>query len=230
MKNYVINLDRATERWSHITDQFKALNLIPTRVSAVDGKTLALQNENIYQRGLYRDLNNSEIACFLSHIKCWQMIVDNDDDYAFVFEDDVHLSSQLPEFIKAEFWRGKVDLLSIEQFFPDVHAQPKPILNNNAFSIYEVVHDNPGTGGYLVSKKMAKILLEHSSPFYYLVDSYLFSPRRIITALYGSYQLNPALCTQGFKNQEFMTNNYVHPSSMYVDKTLAHSSLFAKKI
>lgn len=224
MQFYVINLDRAVDRWLHIQNQFKKFGLTPTRISAIDGNHLTTEDDLLYRRGRYRDLYDGEIGCFLSHRKCWQLIANGQDDYAFVFEDDIYLSNLFPHFVNSKMWVGAYDLISIEQFRTELYVRPGSLLKHDDFSIYEVVHDNPGTGGYIISKKIARILLSHSNPFHHLVDSFMFSPRRNFPAQFGSYQLNPAVCIQGYKNKEFAQTHYSYPSSIGNNKKLALSS------
>lgn len=214
MKFYVINLDRSPDRWNHIAQQFANLGLSPTRIAAIDGKCLSVENANCYVSGRHSPLKNTEIACFLSHRCCWQAICEGEDDYAMVFEDDVFISNQLLSFLKTDIWKKNLNLLSVEKFYSPLKVRPKPILSDREFSVYRVVDDNPGTGGYLLTKKFAKCLLEQSEDFCHLVDSFMFSPRRIIAAKYGSFQLNPALCTQGWQNAEFCQTHRTAPSTM----------------
>src|SRR5699024_4003191 len=102
-------------------------------------------------------------------------------------------------------------------------------VQKRSFSIYRNIENNPGSGGYVVSKDFAKILLEYSDPFYHLVDSFMFSPRRVISAQFHSYQLTPALCLQGRKNKEFCARHPIHPTLIGQDYRLANQSKRQKK-
>ncbi|UXM95182.1 glycosyltransferase family 25 protein [Bartonella sp. HY329] len=228
MKFYVINLDRSFDRWQHIEQQFKKLGLLPERIAAVDGKSLSSSMANCYVAGRYSPLKNTEIACFLSHRKCWEVICESNDDYAMVFEDDVFISSQLNDFLLTGLWQQGIDLLSVEKFYSPLKVKPKEFLVDGPFSIYRVVEDNPGTGGYLISKKRARDLLKQSENFCHLVDSYMFSPRRIIGSKYGSFQLSPALCTQGWQNPEFSASHALAPTTMLANNDIALSARVKK--
>lgn len=99
---YVINLNSRTDR-------LHKFNLHPDakyfeRVAAIDKEVLKLVNDgekdiffdSQYIRDTYhRDVTLGEVACTLSHIKCWKKIVNNpslsEDSFAVVAEDDVVL-------------------------------------------------------------------------------------------------------------------------------------------
>lgn len=101
MKSYIIHLDRAVARKQQVAYLQKNLPGEVQVLHAVDGKLLTDADKCIYQRKLHRPfypfrMRDSEIACFLSHRKAWQTIVDSGDDFALIAEDDIHLHD--PEF------------------------------------------------------------------------------------------------------------------------------------
>ncbi len=97
---YVIHLARAVERRAivdHLTATF------PFRchvLDAVDGRALddvALMRQvstaPLFDPPYPFPLGKGEIACFLSHRLAWARIVESGDDFGFVAEDDLGLSS-----------------------------------------------------------------------------------------------------------------------------------------
>ncbi|MBY5994083.1 glycosyltransferase family 25 protein [Ferrimonas balearica] len=94
---FVINLDRSTDRWQRIERNLAEFGLDYQRVSAVEGATLSPQVlhqhycPQLNQEQLHRTLTPGEIACYLSHRKVWQRILDEDLPCALVLEDDVQL-------------------------------------------------------------------------------------------------------------------------------------------
>lgn len=198
MRFYVINLDRSPDRWAAIQIQFAKFRLSPTRVEAVDGQCLPADAKNHYRRGIYADLSDDEIACFLSHRRCWKLVQEGYDDYACILEDDVDLSPMLLPFVKSKIWE-KFPLLSIEKFNSSLFVDPKPAFTAAPFTVYRCLESNPGSAGYVLSKRQASILLKHSEHFYHLVDSFLFCPRRPLSYRYKSFQLSPAVCMQSQK-------------------------------
>ena len=100
MKSFIIHLDRATAREGRVNLLRSQLPGTVEVVSAIDGRSLTHEQRAQYQRHLHRPrypfpMRDSEIACFLSHRKTWQTIIDGTDPYALVAEDDIFLDSDL---------------------------------------------------------------------------------------------------------------------------------------
>jgi GR25 family glycosyltransferase involved in LPS biosynthesis len=86
---YVINLDSSTERLEQMNKQMNILGKPFTRVSAVNGKTLSNEEiNNVTNLACRYFCTNTMIGIFLSHKKVWQTIIENNDKYALVMEDD----------------------------------------------------------------------------------------------------------------------------------------------
>ncbi|MAO82233.1 MAG: glycosyl transferase [Nocardioides sp.] len=103
--SFIIHLARATMRKSNVE---RLAGTAPGDVCVVDavdaeGLTGGVIAEWTGKTGRFPwypfELRKSEIACFLSHRKVWEMIVESGEPGAFVFEDDVVLDSA--EFEKA---------------------------------------------------------------------------------------------------------------------------------
>lgn len=96
---YVIHLERAVERRDQIERIRNAVPLPIKIVPAVDG----LQVQEKQFRARYHpklltphypfNLRAGEIGCFLSHRKCWEMILASSNDGALIFEDDVEIDA-----------------------------------------------------------------------------------------------------------------------------------------
>jgi glycosyl transferase, family 25 len=92
MPIFVINLkDRPNRRIEAISELHRN-GLQATFVDAVDGRTLDvnyLRNKKIIiDHRKYRKLRRGEIGCYLSHLKCWQSILESKQPYGMVLEDD----------------------------------------------------------------------------------------------------------------------------------------------
>lgn len=103
-KVFLINLDKSQDRLEVCQQHLERYNIEFERVSAVYGKDLTQQQiDQFYdskrnQKGYKKDLNLGELGCYLSHIKCWQKIVDEQLDYALILEDDFKLSDSFGQF------------------------------------------------------------------------------------------------------------------------------------
>ena len=98
----VINLARSTSRWESISARLDALGLEYQCVDAVDGKSCAPKileqhySPEINRKTWHRPLTPGEIGCYLSHIDCWERIVDSQLDFALILEDDAVPGDKLP--------------------------------------------------------------------------------------------------------------------------------------
>jgi GR25 family glycosyltransferase involved in LPS biosynthesis len=92
----VINLDRRSDRYQDFCTSCPFDYNIIERISAIDGKDLDMSQFTDYK------INNGAIGCFLSHIKTWEIVQDN-NDFSIIFEDDITFSNDfnkmLPELI-----------------------------------------------------------------------------------------------------------------------------------
>ncbi|MEP9374197.1 glycosyltransferase family 25 protein [Mesorhizobium sp. KR1-2] len=94
VKALVIHLARAEQRKEHVKKLAAELPFPLEIIEAVDGKLLPDEAiEKFCRPRLYRPtypfaLNRNEIACFLSHRRAWQAIVDQNLDAALIMEDD----------------------------------------------------------------------------------------------------------------------------------------------
>lgn len=106
-KIFVINLESSSDRLAEISQQCALLGLTFERVPAVRGSELSVSEKRrcydplLNHKRYYKQLNDGEIGCYLSHMACWQNIVTQQLDFALILEDDAVLRSQLPEFITA---------------------------------------------------------------------------------------------------------------------------------
>ncbi len=106
---YYINLDRSTNRKTHMEEQLKLYNLNAKRVSAIDGKKILTSRGNIKLNdnitipyvNNYK-LSNNELGCTLSHLKAIYNSYMNGDNISLIIEDDV-------SFVLMPFWFENLD-------------------------------------------------------------------------------------------------------------------------
>lgn len=94
MRSLIIHLARATARAENVARLLAALPEAEV-VEAVDGqdpdqmKGQAEVAANLHHPHYPFGLTKAEIACFLSHRRCWEMIAEGDAPYGLVAEDDM---------------------------------------------------------------------------------------------------------------------------------------------
>lgn len=101
-KSFIIHLQRALGRKAQIEDISAKSPFEVQMINAVDGSNLTkseinncYSNHPLYSLIYPFTLSQGEIGCFLSHKKVWQEIVDQDLTAGLIFEDDVHIDSNV---------------------------------------------------------------------------------------------------------------------------------------
>ena len=90
----IIHLERSLERKPQVKKLMKDLPYRTKVVDAVDGSKPDNDFSKSYTPRLLRprypfSLRSAELACFQSHRKCWQEILDRGLEAALIIEDDV---------------------------------------------------------------------------------------------------------------------------------------------
>ncbi|MCD1627065.1 glycosyltransferase family 25 protein [Seohaeicola saemankumensis] len=179
----IIHLDRAVARQAHVSKMRGALPFPSEIVSAIDAKSGENQNAayGSYQTELFRPryphaLSPTEVACFRSHRKCWQRIVDQDLDAAFVLEDDVEFDPEIfPRAVKLA-----MGLVRQGDFvrFPQKQRQVKgnTLAQDEDIQLTLPARIELGMIAQIVTKEAAKRLLQCTTDFDRPVDCLLQMP------------------------------------------------------
>lgn len=188
MLTYLINLDRSPQRLEKAREVLASWHVDFTRLSAVDGRQLPPERLGNHQqpfsarRYFLKDMTPGEIGCFLSHKKCWEALLQSDNDWAFICEDDIIFLSDPTPFISDPQWiPSGVSLIQLAKPSPDpeVFSREKMGLAvpNQPSSRLVVLRKNirGGTLGYLIHKKAAQAALSIATPIPAPVDDFLFS-------------------------------------------------------
>ena len=174
---YVINLDGAAKRWSHVQKIFAEAGITFSRVPAIDGKTLELE-PSIYSEAGYlslhgRKTNPPEVGCYLSHIRAMRRFLDTDSELALICEDDISFGPELVTTITAilslpRFW----NLLRLSGLSKGRPLKVQPISPRTWLCIN--LGRVKGAGAYLIDRKgaqvLAKRLLPMKLPFDHALD------------------------------------------------------------
>ena len=114
IKAYVINLDYRLDRKISFCNSYNLKNIEYEIVKAIDKKNIIpdiLLANNILGKIGYNNLslkirNNhyqfndvGAIGCYLSHIKTWEKIIEDNVDYGIIYEDDVEINKKINEEI-----------------------------------------------------------------------------------------------------------------------------------
>jgi glycosyl transferase, family 25 len=177
-KAFILHLARAISRAANVQTLRARLPIASEIIAAVDGARLARDElEQAYARRRFKPrypfaLAPTEIGVFLSHRAAWRRIVDDNLDFAFVFEDDAQIDpasfAALIEFVTAE--RAAWDY---------VLMPAKPIRKGRAVArcggLALLMPDAPPLRAIaqIVSRAAARRLLDCTLPFDRPVDTLL---------------------------------------------------------
>lgn len=164
---YVINLERSRERWQALQRHADQLGLGLRRVEAVDGRQLSVQQLKNFDEAAFRRQHGKaplpgEVGCYFSHLKALQLIVDSDEEYAVIIEDDVlftdDFSIVIEELKNIQGWDIIKLINNRVKFFQSKYV------TIGGTDVGRCMHGPLGcAGGYMVTREGAKALLEHIS-------------------------------------------------------------------
>lgn len=106
MRTYIINLKEAIERRRYMEQQ---LTLLPSFLScefveAVDGRAMSKSerdekfNSEKFRLKYAKEVRPGEIGCTLSHQKCYRKLIESDEKYALILEDDIVVRQNIDIF------------------------------------------------------------------------------------------------------------------------------------
>lgn len=212
---FVINLDISTERLEFQERQFQQLGLSFTRVPAMNAHNIDQTELNQRQTHGPKRMSASEIACLLSHAKCWRHVVELNRP-ALILEDDAVISKDLPKALKHILERAQDSVVQLESYL----SRPKYLYRASEmrlplapFKFERLLKDSPGAAGYVVGPVAARNLLRSLESQTYIADTYL--------GLFSGvphYQLNPAMVVQLQFTHPSQEANAGYHSSIYGDE------------
>ena len=179
---FVISLARSPERRAAISSHLNAVGVAYKIVDAVDGNTL----EPDYVRRLTggRPIHIGAVGCYLSHLRVYQQMVDENVPVALILEDDAVLNPSVTELLRYGCKSLDFDYCFLDS---DDHGErgtifydastPIPVFKGyNAFYLSGGPHC---THAYLVTLSAAQKRLEHAAPITKSIDCYIHLPYTI---------------------------------------------------
>ena len=196
MKTLIINLDQSADRLDEQKKQFEKLGLSFERLAAVSIRDFSEADYLKLAFGGQRPLKQSELACFLSHKKAWEYVIQCNQPCA-ILEDDAVLVQDFAKILNEIEKLTDIDFLNLE-----VHGRRKIVSRQASFNVadgqYQILklfQDRSGTGGYILFPSGAKVLLDYMQQRAIgLADEYIYSCRAL-----KSYQIEPAALLQSDK-------------------------------
>lgn len=208
MLKLLINLDESTDRLEKVTKALQTAGITDVkRVSGVNGNRLddnyiesitTRYNDFETRVKCTRELSKGEVGCFLSHKKCWQMLLDSEEDYAIILEDDIVISERASSYLNNLSWlpRG-VDICQLSSVWAHKKIKISPHIikleNGTSDTLVEPLTHRYGAQCYLISRRAALYALEHTRTLVAPMDDYLFGLLHPIAQTFRIYRLMPTV-------------------------------------
>lgn len=188
---YVINLDRHPQRLQHFLMHpdakfFERIPAIDKKIlDVLDAPELLFDVEKI-KSIIGRNITLGEIACTLSHIRCWHKIAQNPQlkltDFAIVAEDDIELVDNFHFFLRNILEelkkRPTIEMILLHKlslfhegfYSATAHQRDFHFLTEN----HPALFDNDGSALYAIRKDRAVQLVEQLKTHkpYWLADHF----------------------------------------------------------
>jgi len=207
---FYINLASRPDRREFMEGQFRKLGLVGTRIEAVTPADISADDIDRYcnpERSSF--LRKNELACTLSHERCWQTMLDMGAEHCLVFEDDVRLASALPGFL-AEVGKVDAELVRIDALGGTIRVYPPHATVAGSISLRRFRSTPIGAAGYVISASAAWKLLGSPALRLRPVDLVLYDPFEGPGAKISRVLTDPALCQQvGADNVDVGKSNIV---------------------
>lgn len=188
MKRFVINLDSSIHRLDRISKRLDELGVSFERLSAVNGRTLT--DEQIAQitypynhfksRVRYtRELTKAEVGCFLSHRKCWEHLLESNEQWALIMEDDIRISDLARDYMLSSDWIPPgVDICQLSCGKARLNGTIRKeicAIDDNLHLVAPLTPPPVGCMAYFISRKAAELAVDLSKKLPSPVDDFLFT-------------------------------------------------------
>jgi len=188
----LINLDKSKDRLDFQKAQLKKLQIPMYRMAAVQDNNFTDSEYESLANSWQRKLRHTELACFLSHKRAWQYVLETNKTW-LILEDDALLSKQIPDILKvlAQEYSEK-DYINLETRYR------RKWLGKNLFDLIpgyqlrRLYQDRNGSAAYILFPSGAKKLLDRAEKFGpALADAFLSQSYEL-----DAWQIYPAAAIQ----------------------------------
>lgn len=185
IKTYVINLkDSVDRRDAVLAETARYLFMDVELIEAVDGRKLKPEEVEgcfdlqKFSSRYYRMPKEGEIGCTLSHRICYRKLLESEEQFALILEDDVNFI--YPKDLETILYDILVGYKDNRPHFITLAMHflyyPKKYRKLGKYTLYRL-NDAHGTCAYLINRQAAEYLLSVSLPFM-VADDFPFIRKR----------------------------------------------------
>ena len=184
--------------------------------SAVNGLNLSCKDMTNYRPHSYLknyswELTPSEIGCFESHRRIWQIIIERRLKNALIFEDDIYLVPSFLSRVTKIIDSGlEFDLVKLEAVFGTVKVETLKS-QIDGIQIRRLMSSVVSSAAYMVSRQGCKSLIARAEEYCDPLDIFItknWAEERI-------YQVIPALAAQQYRMKEFQVDGMSDEQDVY---------------
>ena len=231
MRCIVINLPVAWERREAIDHEFRKVGLEYELWPAVDGHSLtdsdraAIDRRTRARLGL-RPMDDSSIACLMSHLAIFRHLVESADEMVAVFEDDARFHYTLPDVLDAlEGKSGKFDVVKLQRLKPLPYF---PVYQLGAHSLGRVRYHDAGAYGYVITRTAAAHLLERFPHPVHEIDWII--PRFWDNGLRNVLYVNPPVVAHDDMLPSYIDGKRLRVRAQHHQRMITYPSLMARRL
>ena len=174
---YIINLDRAQDRWNATSEKFRALGLNVIRIPAIEGKDLIFPHPDFAVWRYFflygRKMSPNEVGCYFSHIKALKAFLETGKEHVMICEDDVFPLPELGDVIHdAMQYSHSWDLLRLNGLKPTKGKNFATL--SHGFRLCCDLKTASGNGAKIVNRHAAKTIIKKCLPMRLPHDVSLF--------------------------------------------------------
>jgi glycosyl transferase family 25 len=181
-------------RRQHVIREFGKHKIDFEFINAVVGKKIDLRNDPRVNYSAVEKypgwLTHGMIGCALSHIYCYNKIIEKGLDFAIIFEDDIILDEMINDIIenvKKMVFPDAVTMLYY-QSFNDIILEKKSFKNiTGEYSIADALPDQTliSTAAYVIGKNVAGKMINYLLPVHTSPDSWKeFRDNKLLDKIY----------------------------------------------
>ena len=219
MKTFLINLDRSVDRLEVMKKRLADLGLRFERVSAIEGSKVSSESYHSQSPSprYPHHLTPGEIGCFLSHKKCWEILIKSNEEWALILEDNCIFSPSAACYLYNTNWiPDDCDLINLCNRSGIYIYADKSIALDDGNTLVRVKASSPiGTYAYFISKEAARVALEKADKICEPIDNFLFGPYSEFSALIEHWRLLGTVVKRCDNTQTVITGRSNNNRSWY---------------
>lgn len=197
MKIFVINLDKSTDRLSHMALQLDRLGYPWERFPALGPAHIEDMSRTLELPMLRSRCTVPEKGVALSHYTLWKKVLAEGIDHALVLEDDIHFcrdARTLVESVKEKISRGFCyDIIKLETFLAGIFVDRKGLNLSARTRLHRLRSNHAGTAAYMISRDGCRKMIDRYASADRAVDLVMFDGDLEEMRV---FQLHPAPCIQ----------------------------------